>query len=208
VFLSRLELDKYSQIERTKPSENSPITLITACRLIGWKAVDIAIEAVAEVRARGVDVRLNILQEGPEKENLVSLVKRLDIEREVDFLGRLDTLEEVYQSISRSDALFHPALHEAFGQSVLESLSLGVPVVCLDWGGPGVIVGDDCGYKIKPSGRSETIQRFADAIEALGQDRHNFSEISIACRKRANEFCWDQVIDSIENAYSEVTRIR
>ena len=195
------ELDFYTKFKRLEVEESSPIKLVTACRLIHWKAVDLAIEAVAEVKKRGINVQLKILQEGPEKSNLVSLVSQLGLENEVEFLGRLDSLDDVYKTISNADALIHPALHEAFGQSVLESLSLGVQVICLKWGGPGVIVDDSSGYRIEPASRDQTRTLFADAICNLLEDRKQLDTITKATRSRASLFLWGKVIQSIEEAY-------
>lgn len=195
------ELDYYAGIKRISSAESSPVRLVTACRLIHWKAVDLAIEAVAEVKKRGVAVELIVLQEGPEKANLIKLVSELGLENEVRFPGRLGSLEEVYETISGADALIHPALHEAFGQSVLESLSLGVPVICLKWGGPGVIVDDSSGYRIEPGNREETKKLFADAICKLTEDRARLNEITKATRSRAQQFLWSNVVESVEEAY-------
>jgi glycosyltransferase involved in cell wall biosynthesis len=181
--------------------KNGPVRLVTACRLIHWKAVDLAIEAVAAARSRGLDARLTVLQDGPERPSLERLAVNLGIGDAVTFAGRLPTLGDVYRTIRESDALIHPALHEAFGQACLEALALGTPVICLDWAGPGVIVTGECGYKIVPGSKKETVERFADAIMNLNADRGNAGRRSRAARSRAGDFLWDSICAGIEEAY-------
>ena len=179
-----------------------PLRLVTACRLIHWKAVDLAIEAVAKVSSE-IDVHLDVLQDGPERGRLEDLARELGVGDRVHFLGKLPTLNDVYARIKTSDALVHPALHEAFGQACIEALALGVPVICLDWAGPGLIVDKASGYKVKPGSREETISRLADSIELLagGQDRPSPQ----ACVDRAvQEFSWPGIAAEIDGQYQRL----
>ena len=65
--------------------------------------------------------------------------------------------------------LLHPALHEEAGLGIAEALSLGVPVVCLDHGGPAEIVRwwPSGHVALVPPGRPEpTARRLAAAVDA------------------------------------------
>ena len=200
--ITRRDLESLGDGPARSFEDGAPLQLVTACRLIHWKAVDLAIHAVAVARGRGIDVRLTVLQDGPERAALERLAGGLGIADHVTFAGRLPTLGDVYQTIRKSDALIHPALHEAFGQACLEALALGTPVICLDWAGPGVIVTADCGYKITPGSKDETISRFADAILALHGDRPGAASRSLAAKRRAGDFLWDSICGGIEAAYA------
>ena len=186
--------------------KKGPLRLVTACRLVHWKAVDLVLEAVALAHCDSLDLHLTILEKGPEFEYLRSKVKKLKIGSVVTFAGRLDTLEEVYQTIRTADALVHPALHEAFGQAVLESLGLGVPVICLNWGGPGIIVDETCGYKIEPGSRTETVKGLAAAIGSIASDKKKGRNFSEHCVRRSRDFRWDTMACDIEKLYSRIAR--
>ena len=97
-------------------AERTTLQLVSACRLIPWKAVDLSIEAVA-LASTSVSVHLTVLQDGPELQGLKNLARDLGIAERVTFKGRLPNLEAVYAEISKADAVIHPALHEAFGQA-------------------------------------------------------------------------------------------
>ncbi|MES2474551.1 MAG: glycosyltransferase [Verrucomicrobiota bacterium] len=184
----------------------SPLRLVTAARLIHWKGVDLAIEAVAKA-AESIDVRLVVLQTGPEMERLKALALRRGIADRVEFKGRLPSLDHVYQEMAASDALIHPALHEAFGQSCLESLALGVPVICLDWAGPGIIVNSETGFAVQPGNRDETIFRLAEAILELAAGPSGKDDFSMRCKQRAFEtFGWDKLARSIVAKYQDLSR--
>lgn len=178
-----------------------PIRLVTACRLIYWKGLDLAVDAIAEAVEQGVDVNLTILESGPERRRLEKRVCDLGIKDRVRFTGRLSSLKDVYKLIRESDALFHPALNEAFGQAVLESLTLGRQVICLDWAGPGMIVDETCGLKVSAGPRSKVVSEFAEAIASLESRRERYQEIAKNARKRAESFSWMRLVTEVDKAY-------
>jgi glycosyltransferase involved in cell wall biosynthesis len=136
---------------------------------------------------------------------LQNLAKRLGIEERVEFRGRLPSLEAVYREIASADGLVHPALHEAFGQACLESLALGVPVICLNWGGPGLIVDQKTGFAVEPSNRTETISSLAHAMVHLASERQQGLSRTAACKQRAyDSFHWKKLADSIYGKYKEI----
>jgi len=184
------------------------VKLVCASRLIAWKGVDLAVEAVAVAVERGEDVELVILGTGPEMGNLRRLVRRRGLGERVFFPGRLAGLNDVFDLIRASDALIHPALNEAFGQAVLESLALGRQVLCLDWHGPGMIVKEDCGLKVFPGSREEVVEGFARAIGQLRERRDQWAGIQKAAITRSGEFSWERVAAEIAAAYEEAAEAK
>ena len=151
----------------------------------------------------GLDVELSILQEGPELRSLKKLVKKRGLQKRVHFLGKLPALEDVYDRMREADAVIHPAVNEAFGQSVLESLAVGRQVICLDWAGPGMIVTDKCGIKVSPGNRETIVRGLADAIVLLGERRGKWEGIQQAAIERAGEFSWHGVARELDQAYRD-----
>lgn len=197
-------VDEHAGLRRSGMNGGT-VRLVTACRLIHWKAVDLAIEALARIVGE-VDAHLDVLQDGPEQKRLRKLAKDLGVGDRVHFLGRLPALEDVYAKIGGSDALVHPALHEAFGQACLESLALGVPVICLDWGGPGLIVDETSGYKVVPTDREETIARLSEAMRHLATEGRRLG--AEACRSRAvGEFSWSGIAAEIDTHYRRLCAV-
>lgn len=182
------------------------LNLVTACRLVHWKAVNLAISSVAAARSNGLDVNLTILEDGPERESLHHLVSQLGIADHIRFKGRLPSLDDVYDAISQSHGLIHPAVHEAFGQACLESLALGVPVICLNWGGPGMIVDDESGFRITPSDPETTVTRLADAIASLAAKLASGHDFAPACIRRAQCFKWSEMAEKIDSVYHQILR--
>ena len=153
----------------------SPL-FVTACRLDHWKAVRLAVEAFSSFLRDHLGARLVVLGNGPEEKPLRDLVSRMGLSECVSFPGRLPALRDVYERIASATALLHPALHEAFGQACLEAVALGTPVVCWDWGGPGMICRAN---GIEPVPAADTaamsVSGFRDRMERFWEDRRRVS---------------------------------
>lgn len=185
-------------------SDPAVLRLVSASRLVHWKAIHLALESVALARAGGLDVRLTILQEGPEEKSLKRRCVELGLGSVVDFTGRLPKLDDVFGRMVEADALLHPALHEAFGQACLEALALGVPVICLGWGGPGMIVDESCGYKVTPGNHEETVAGLAAAIRQRAEAKRAGHDFVTPSKARAANFQWSGMAREIEGVYGRV----
>lgn len=92
-------------------------------RLASIKQIDHAITAFAR---SGLTGKMAILGEGSQKEQLIKLTKKLNIENRVDFLGWVNP---PYSLIQQSKALILTSHYEAYGLVLAESLCLNIPVI-------------------------------------------------------------------------------
>ncbi|MFI5731344.1 glycosyltransferase family 4 protein [Kribbella sp. NPDC051587] len=137
-------------------------TALFVGRLIPWKGVLLAISALA--RPEAADWELRIIGDGPDWERAERLALQLDVRNRVEFTGQLPR-EAVLAAMFRADAVLAPALREAAGWAVTEALASGCPVVCLDRGGPSVIVGPGEGVAVPWSG--DVVGELAKALASL-----------------------------------------
>jgi glycosyltransferase involved in cell wall biosynthesis len=74
---------------------------------------------------------------------------------------------------------------------------LGLPVICLDWGGPSLLVTPECGVPIEPRGEEHVIAETAAAMDRLAEDGAPAERMSIAARGRApgEGFLWPDIFD-------------
>jgi glycosyltransferase involved in cell wall biosynthesis len=107
-------------------------------------------------------------------------------------------LFELYQS---HDLLLFPSLHDSGGFVVLEALSHGLPVVCLDLGGPKDIVTPNSGVVIKNNGQNTTqiAAKMAAEISRLLVSPERFTALSAGAIARAREFILAKRIEDFYN---------
>ena len=84
------------------------------------------IEAVARLRPRFPEWRLDIWGEGPEKTTLIGLIARLNAGDYVALRGETDRIDECY---ANADLFCMPSRHESFGLALGEALGHGLPAV-------------------------------------------------------------------------------
>ncbi len=94
-------------------------------------------------------------------------------------------MADVYDKLAQADVLVHPAVHEAFGNVCLEALAAGRPVICLDAGGPGLQVTEECGFKAPVVSLRQALQSMADAMAQLYRDPELRLRMGQAARERA-----------------------
>lgn len=88
------------------------------------KGVELLIEAWAEIK----DYKLLIIGSGPEEENIKEKINKYKLDN-IDLLG-FKKHEEAFKIIENSHAVIIPSQwYEPFGMIVIESFSLGVPVI-------------------------------------------------------------------------------
>jgi glycosyltransferase involved in cell wall biosynthesis len=168
---------------------NEPPRFLYVGRLLYWKGVHITLQALAQVVKQFPGARLTIRGDGPERSKLEEDIKQYHLEGHVDFVGRLppDELIALYKS---HDLLLFPSLHDSGGFAVLEALSYGMPVVCLDLGGPKEIASPDSGVIINTNGRNtaQVSATMADEILRLLRSPETLAALSAGAISRAQGF--------------------
>jgi len=97
-------------------------------RLIFYKNLEVVIKAIKIIKKTDEKIKLIIIGGGPHKNELEDLVKKLGIERNVEFKGYVNT-EEKNKLIAESCALVFPSLCEGFGLVILEAFAQKKPVL-------------------------------------------------------------------------------
>jgi glycosyltransferase involved in cell wall biosynthesis len=122
---------------------------VFAGRALPWKGLRLA---VATLSRGATDWHLHVYGDGPDLRSARRLAGSTGVEDRVHFHGRVGR-DAVLAALSSADALLLPSFHEAAGWVVAEAMAAGCPVVCLDSGGPSVLVGDSEGVKIPTTER-------------------------------------------------------
>jgi glycosyltransferase involved in cell wall biosynthesis len=172
---------------------------VFAGNLIHLKGVHLAIRALAEARKALPAATLTLIGSGPDEQWLRRIANRLNLAEAVEFAGQLPR-QKFLDLLSSYTALVFPSLHDTGGMVVLEALSQGVPVICLDLGGPGVIVNSSCGIVIPTvnAGETEVVSAIASAMITLGKmATSEWKSLSAGATARANELSWDKLTECI-----------
>jgi len=146
-----------------------PIRIAGAGRLVRRKNFALVIEAVARLRAEGLDVQLNIFGDGPESE---ALARKIDASRLAEAVRLRGYLDNWLVQAAGYDIFVNMSDTEGFCIVVAEAMSAGLPVIATNVGGI-CDYGVDCCNMLKleaidPARLAAAIRRLA-GDEALRQ---------------------------------------
>jgi glycosyltransferase involved in cell wall biosynthesis len=139
--------------------EHNPPRALFAGVLSPWKGASLAVRAVALLP----HWRLLICGDGPDADRLESLVRRLGIADRVTFLGWQPRSELWRLMRDEADVFLFPSLHDEAGWVIVEARAAGLPVVCLDRGGPPVLGG----HGVTATSRGDTVRALARVVNEI-----------------------------------------
>ena len=202
-FDSGIEVDDKIPPAGDWPTEdNAPLRLLSVGRLIHWKGQHLSLQAFAQ--CFDLPMEYWLFGEGAERRRLEDLCRALNIQDRVRFFGFVPR-EQVLQARYRSQIFVHASLHETGGWSVLEAMAAGLPVICLDLGGPSVSVSDLTGIKVPTHSPQQVIDDLAIAMRTLALDPSLRKQMGTAGRERVREhFSLETKTNQMLNLYADI----
>jgi N-acetyl-alpha-D-glucosaminyl L-malate synthase BshA len=161
-FLRFTDLDRKKIKEELFLANENSLIIISVAELHERKGLKYLIEAIPEVSAKFPNIKLVIVGEGPERNELEKLVKKLGIENHVTLTGRQ---KEIPKLLKCADIFVLPSRREAFGLVILEAMITGLPVIASATGGiPEIITDKKTGILVEPKNSAEISAALIDLI--------------------------------------------
>jgi glycosyltransferase involved in cell wall biosynthesis len=181
-------------------SNGRPLKICFLGRLVPYKGADMLLEACLPLIEDGL-VTIDIVGDGPQKDMLVSLSKQTTRSSAITFHGWV-AHKEVHNILGRADVLGFPSIREFGGGVVLEAMALGVVPLVIDYAGPGELVNDQCGFKLKMASREEIIRNINTTIHSMIAAPDELVDKSLACVARiASLYTWNVKAAQITSIY-------
>jgi glycosyltransferase involved in cell wall biosynthesis len=185
---------------RPREREHSHFRVLYVGRLVYWKGLHLGLMALAKFRATHA-ARLTVVGSGPDEAWLRQQARQLGISDIVSWIPWMEH-SAVLEIYSRYDAFLFPSLHDSSGNSVLEALSSGLPVICLEAGGPATLVDPSCGFRVPPGAPDSVIASLTRALLTLAEDRTLANGMQQAAVRRVyGHFSWTQQVARMERVY-------
>jgi glycosyltransferase involved in cell wall biosynthesis len=191
-----------SEFRAAEPWPHPRPYLLGVGSLVPHKGFDLLLRAYALLPADRPD--LLIAGDGPERERLGDLARRLGIDRQVHLLGPVTGGRKV--SLYRSATCFVcPSRREPFANVLLEALAAGLPAVATDVGGNREIVRDgENGLLCQPESPAD----LAAALDRLVADASLATHLRRGAATTIRRFDWPAVADRYIDLYREVVAAR
>jgi len=127
----RLASNKKSETPNVRP-----YTLITTSRLVHKNGIDTLIRACAQLSSASwrTNYKLQILGSGPDEKKLKKLANDLSVGDKIQFLGHIEP-DKIPEYLSRADIFVRASRSEGLGNSFLEAMAAGLPIIGTNVGG-------------------------------------------------------------------------
>ena len=202
LFKNNLSSEEKLALKKSLNIADDDLVLMSVSRLVLKNAIDDIIKATNFLLYKsGLKVKLILLGSGPDEKNLKSLSLNQGVADDVIFLGYKDHAE-IVEYLQIADVFIRPSLSEGLGNSFLESMVLGVPVIATEVGGiPDFLVNNETGLFCEVRNPSS----IAKAVEKYQQDKELYQKIKINGQRLVQEkYSWDKIAAQMKLIFNKM----
>jgi glycogen synthase len=199
VVYNGVDLDEFTHVVPVQ--RNRPFVLGIG-RHVPQKGFDVLLRAFARLRRDDAlaNHQLVLAGDGPEHEDLRALAHQLDLDDQVDFVGRCDRAATA--ALFAGCSLFVlPSRHEPMGIVNLEAMAAGRPVLASAVGGvPELVVDRETGVLVRPDDH----EHLAHELGVLLAAPDLRARMGRAGLERVQRFSWPSIADQYADIYTSV----
>ena len=174
-----------------------PFKLVTVASAdVPLKGLDYLLKALSDLAEVYSDISLSIIGEQKKGGHTERLIKKLNLEKRVNFFSNL-TQEELRKTYCEAELAIIPSLYEGFGFAAIEAMACGVPLISSSGGAlPEVI--KDTGIIIPP----KNVKEIYNSVDFLLSSPKSAKELAEKGLQRANsKFSWTAIAKQLEKVY-------
>lgn len=163
--------------------------LLAVGRLSKEKGFEDLIDVINIAKQTIPDIKLNLIGDGPEKENLKKKIKNLNLEKNIIMHG-FKQRNEINEITKKCSLYCMTSYEESFGLTVIESMSFGLPCIAFD-DAKGVleIINENTGVIIKKRDK----ELMARTIIELLTNEKMLKSLSKESYKKSLNYSYDNV---------------
>ncbi len=202
-LISESALDEAKRASIKKEITNE-LNVLCVGRIIHGKGYIYALRGFHDFLKSGGNGKLVFLGEGPEEHSLKSYVKKYRLESYVQFKGHIPK-EEVEKELINGHLLIHPSFREGGSWAIMEAMSFGLPVICLNTSGPKDMVTNKCGLLIDMVSPNQVSTDIGAGLISFINNKEMYNRMSEnAILRIRTEYNWDKRRIQIKRVYEEV----
>lgn len=181
--------------------ENEVTQLISVCRLVPAKGLDVLMRACARLKEKGHPFVLHLIGDGPIRKELEDLAKNLGLYNDIIFYGYMLHPEEFMPFF---DVFVLPSRAEAFGSVFAEAALCQLALVGTEVGGIAEQIENGVNGLLVPV---EDDAALADALETVILDPdYRYQLAREASEKAKRDYSLHRVIAQLNKVYHEVVK--
>ena len=204
-FSSEYKEEELCALKKELKKEKDDIFVITTSRLAKKNAIDDVIRAFEFLPK---NIKFLILGIGPDEKKLKKLSKEKGMNERILFLGHVD-YKLIPKYLKISDIFIRPSLSEGFGNSFVEAMVVGIPVIATPVGGIVDFLFDpDKNPDKKSTGifcKVNNPTSIADKINKLAKNSNLVKEITGNAKELVvKKYDWDIIAKDMEKIFKNL----
>ena len=152
----------------------------------------------------GKEWKMNLAGSGPALEFWKAEADRLGISSRISFLGNIPR-EELGRIYERASVLVFPALRDSGGSAILDAMTKKIPILAMDWAGPGEMVDSSCALLVGTRDPKSTVEEIRAALTKLAANPELGKALAESAYRRASDkFSWKGKFEEVNRLYHEL----
>jgi glycosyltransferase involved in cell wall biosynthesis len=120
------------------------------------------------------------------------------------FRGTLDR-PAVFEALAHCDVLLHPSFHDSGGYVCAEAMAAGRPMICLDLGGPAMLITSESGVRVPVRTPEQIVADLTTAAATLATNRALLHRLGTGARLRVQQACsWEYRGELLDQLYRSI----
>ena len=191
-------------VTREKKVHNPALHAICVGRMTYWKGFIYAVKGFHAYLEQGGKGKLELLGNGPGFDEISAYVKEHGLEENIITRGFVDN-DVVKSKLEEASLMLHPSFRDGGSWAIMEAMTYGLPVLCLDTSGPKDMVTDKCGLLMGLESPSQLITDIGKGLLELSNNPELYTTLSQNAQTRiANEYTWEVRGKEMQDIYKEV----
>ncbi len=194
-YASNVRIDDFEQevldnhIARLDKQPAVPVLGLIGNLEVKYKGFDVAMAALAIVKANGVKCKLKLVGGGG-SQYVNQLIEKFALQDYVEVVGRLESGDAVFQFLDDLDLYVHPSRQEGLPRSVIEAMGRGCPVLASTVAGIPELL--DSRYLHKPGDHKLLAQQILDVLPQKEELKNMANQNFVKAKEYTNEILSDR----------------
>lgn len=188
-------------VNKAEYCKNKTVRIVSTSRFIALKNVICIVQALNLI-PKEYDVECVMVGKGPELEKVKQLAEKCP--HKITFLKHMPR-QDVLNQLKQGDIFITPSLKDACNLTLLEAMTVGLPIICLNWSGMAISTDDTCAIRLPVTNPEQMPKDMAAAIIKLIESPELRKRLGCAARERIRTvFNWDAKGDFMENLFNKI----
>ena len=199
------DLTRFQNVKHSVFDTGDDVVLVTTSRLVYKNAIDDIIRALKFLPN---NVHFRIYGTGPDEQKLKHLAHELGVESRVEFGGYIDH-SDLPRVLSKCDIFIRPSRSEGMGNSFIEAMAAGLPVIATQEGGIADFLFD---AKRNPDKETtgwtvdrDSPKQIAEAVKEILENPEQATRVTATANKLVSEnYDWNLIASRMRQLFGRI----